>query len=108
MKLALLVVFTTLAMADPASAQRVSGARVGLAQPPTAPVVATMAMHRRASYWKTGAIVGAVLGLGLVALSVGAAGDGGSTSAGEVFVLGSMGILLGGVPGALIGGLFPK
>lgn len=108
MKLALLLLLPALVITQPVSAQQASRAQVGHSQRLGPAIFAKVTLHRRASHWKTGAVVGAALGLGVMALSVGAAGDGGSASISEVFVLGSMGILLGGVPGALIGGLFPK
>ncbi len=70
-----------------------------------APHVAPVAPSR--SYWQTGAVIGAVLGIAFWVIAAGAGGDG-SLSPSEILVLGGIGALMGGVPGALIGVLFPK
>lgn len=64
-------------------------------------------MQPSRSYWQTGAVIGAVVGVAVWFIAAGA-GSEGSLSLSEVFVLGGIGILMGGVPGALIGALFPK
>lgn len=58
------------------------------------------------SHWQTGAAIGAVVGVAAMVVAVGAGG--GPASLSEILLLGGIGILLGGVPGALIGALFPK
>lgn len=96
------------ATALPLSAQQVGGLRVGLSH--RAEVGAPQlqrAVSSSRSHWQTGALIGAVVGVAAAVYAVGA-GGGGSLSPSEILVLGGIGILLGGVPGALIGALFPK
>ena len=104
-KLVLLVVTMLCIASVPASAQQVARLRVGMSARLES---TTVIPSRAATHWKTGAVVGAALGVAAVIFAVGAGSDGGSASLSEIFVLGSIGILVGGVPGALIGGLFKK
>lgn len=100
-----------------ATAQQASKLQVGIAARPQPSTMSssdaatqwkTGAVIAAATHWKTGAVIGSAVGLAAVVVAVGAGSDGGSASLSEIFVLGSIGILLGGVPGALIGGLFKK
>ncbi|MBA2292965.1 MAG: hypothetical protein H0W15_10985 [Gemmatimonadales bacterium] len=52
-------------------------------------------------------MIGAVVGAAFAVIAVGTVSDG-SLSPSEILVLGGIGVLMGGVPGALIGALFPK
>ncbi|MEO5826203.1 MAG: hypothetical protein ABIR59_09975 [Gemmatimonadales bacterium] len=96
------------AAAVPLSAQQVGALRVGLSQGADvgAPKLQSVVPPSR-SHWQTGAVIGAVVGVAAAIFAVGA-GGGGSLSPSEILVLGGIGVLLGGVPGALIGALFPK
>lgn len=102
---ALALICTT---ALPLSAQQVGGLRVGLSQraevhaPQLQPAVSSSRSH-----WQTGAVIGAVVGAAVAVIAVGTVSDG-LLSPSEILVLGGIGILMGGVPGALIGALFPK
>ena len=58
------------------------------------------------THWKTGLIVGSSIGVGLGLLALGGA-DGGPSVSSVVLAL-TLGAFVGGVPGTLIGGLFPK
>ncbi|HRP08565.1 MAG TPA: hypothetical protein PLL69_08755 [Gemmatimonadales bacterium] len=58
------------------------------------------------THWRTGLIVGAVAGAGLGLVAMGAADH--TPSASSVVLAMGIGALVGMVPGALIGGLFPK
>ncbi len=87
-----------------ATGQQISKLQVGItvrAQP------ATRSPSRAATHWQTGAVIGAVVGAAFAVIAVGTVSDG-SLSPSEILVLGGIGVLMGGVPGALIGALFPK
>jgi len=60
------------------------------------------------SHWREGAIIGTALGGTVWALLSGTQGDDGSFTVRDAVVSLGLGALIGGVPGALIGGLFPK
>ncbi len=98
----------TCATALPLSAQQVARLQVGLSQRAEVHHTPTQLVESSSSsHWQTGAAIGAVVGVAAAVFAVGA-GGGGSFSLSEIFVLGGIGILMGGVPGALIGALFPK
>ena len=90
------------------SAQRPEQLRAGLQAPQVAAPARNPALTARAdsSYWKTGFIVGSVVGTLLAAGVAGAYGADLDFRFVAISVAG--GVLIGGVPGALIGGLFPK
>ena len=102
----LLVVCSVLAT-QPVAAQRASELRSGLsASPPIATVTPDQSLRRsiRQSYWKEGALLGAIPGSVIAFFAFKDWGD--STTDGVI-----AGIVVGGVAGiigALIGGQFPK
>lgn len=104
----LLAVFTCSATVASLRAQRPEQLRVGVQAPQATTHDINPAAIARAdsSHWKTGLIFGSIVGTLFVAGVAGAYGAELSPRFVVVSVMG--GVLIGGVPGALIGGLFPK
>jgi hypothetical protein len=71
------------------------------------PVLLGFSAAPRGSHWKTGFIIGTVVGATAAIIYAGGHGNDRLTVREGVLSIG-LGALLGGVPGALIGGLFPK
>ena len=107
---ALLLAASLLLVATPSiHAQSAARLRVGITAPvPPREESSLLGMPRveSRSYWKEGFIIGTVLGT-LVILPF-AGWDGDSITPSDVLIAVVGGSLIGGVPGALIGGLFPK
>ncbi len=88
--------------------------RVGISAPvaPTVAVSNALSSAVKPTHWKRGALIGAVIGASAwiaINLSQGCGGSG-SDSDCVVWAVGLSPVfgLLGAIPGALIGGLFPK
>ncbi|HET9133469.1 MAG TPA: hypothetical protein VFN90_04125 [Gemmatimonadales bacterium] len=105
----------TLGAASPVAAQSPTPVRVGLSNPTSetaapAPrlrleVPRTGIEAAQGSHWRTGGIIGAGVGAVAGLLLTGLNGE--FTAGDAVFAVG-FGALVGGIPGALIGSLFPK
>lgn len=92
----------------PLSAQRPEQLRVGIQGARVTDLQLNPAVVPRAdsTYWKTGFIFGSIVGSLFIASVAG--GFGADLDLRFVVVSAMGGMLIGGVPGALIGGLFPK
>jgi len=92
------------------AAQYRDGLRVGISAPTVSHDPRRLLPIRIESrnHWKEGFIIGTALGGTVWALLSGTQGDDGSFTVRDAVVSLGLGALLGGVPGALIGGLFPK
>jgi hypothetical protein len=105
---ALLAVLLSAAPVTSLAAQSPEQLRVGLQQPKpaTAPIALDLGLAESKSHWREGLVTGAVLGFLLGAAL--ASYDGYDASIARRLGLGLVGGAVLSMPGALIGGLFPK
>ncbi|HET9065255.1 MAG TPA: hypothetical protein VFN22_05510 [Gemmatimonadales bacterium] len=97
----------------PGHAQRAADLRVGMRSAPAVDDAGSTWTHDlrvdSRSYWKPGFVVGTVVAAGGFLFVAAAHGeDDSSFSLREIRLITGVGTLLGGVPGAIIGSLFPK
>lgn len=105
----LAVLIATLTILGPVEALAAQGPgplRLGFTNTAAVETPLDLRLVESKTHWRTGLIVGSSIGVGLGLLALGGA-DGGPSISSVVLAL-TLGAFVGGVPGTLIGGLFPK